>query len=274
MSNSTVTAVVVSYHTGPRLKECLYALVSDPDIRQTIIVNNGNPPEMQAWLTRFVGQRANTEMLDGHGNIGFGAGVNLGVSRADGPDILVINPDAALRWDSITSLQKAAKGLDAPWIVGGRIFDIRGREERGPRRRELTLWRAATSMFGWNTWTLERTPSPDAPIDMPVISGAFFLTNKTSMDLLDGFDEGYFLHVEDVDLCRRCRAANGRVIYDPHAGALHYGSTSNVPSATVARHKADGLARYFKKFARGPVDRILVFLAVPILRIALTLARR
>lgn len=270
---TNVSAIVVTYHTGPRLKECLYALNADPAVSETIIVDNGNPPEMLAWLRAFSAKTALVRLETGHGNIGFGAGVNLGVSSATGPDILVINPDAVLRRGSVESLQEAAQSRAAPWIIGGKVFDLFGKETRGPRRRELTLWRAATSMLGWNTWTLENTPPPPNAVEMPVVSGAFFLTSKESLAGLNGFDERYFLHVEDVDLCRRCREAGGVVMYDPGAGALHYGSTSDAPSGTVANHKADSLAYYFQKFARGPVEKVLVAIAMPVMRMGASLKR-
>lgn len=263
------SAIVVTYQTGQRLKECLYALVSDPEIQDVIIVDNGNPSDMMIWLERFTSKHDAVKLVSGQGNVGFGAGVNLGVEEASCEHVLIINPDAVLRRGSVKALRVAAESLSEPWIVGGRIFDLRGREERGPRRRKLTLWRALTSFLGINTWTLEQTPAPDKPIPMGAISGAFFLMSKTGFQALDGFDEGYFLHVEDVDLCWRCWEAGGQVIYQPHASALHYGATSDVPSKTVARHKADGLARYFRKTATGPFHRACIELALPFIRLAL-----
>lgn len=274
MSQPAVSAIVVSYQTGPRLKECLYALSADPDVSEIIYVDNGNPEQMRAWVARFAEARSNVQVLSGHGNIGFGAGVNLGAEQAAGPHILVINPDAVLRWKSLASMQAAASTLSTPWIIGGKIFDITGREERGGRRKALTLWRAITSALGWNTWTLEQTPPPSKPVEMPVISGAFFLTSRERFDTLGGFDEGYFLHVEDVDLCRRCWATGGRVLYDPGAAVLHYGSTSDAPSNIVQAHKADSLARYFRKFANGALDRLVVELTIPFIRLGVWLARR
>ena len=273
MSPLSISAVVVSYHTGARLKECVFALLADPDVAELILVDNGNPAQMQAWLEEIARSRIEIQLLSGHGNIGVGAGINLGVASAKGPHILVINPDAVLRWQSLPGLQSVAENLSTPWIVGGRIYNLAGHEERGPRRRELTLWRAVTSMLGWNKWTLEKTPAPDAPIEMPVISGAFFLTSKDSLAALNGFDEGYFLHVEDIDLCRRCREAGGIVMYDPRAGALHYGSTSDASSAVVSGHNADSLERYFRKFASGTLERTFVGLVMPVMRLAMRITR-
>ena len=268
---SRVSAIVVTYRTGHRLKECLYALSTDPEIHELVIVDHGNPEPMSDWISDFSAQRDDVTLLRGHGNIGFGAGVNLGVSAASGDHLLIINPDAVLKRRSVSALQSVAKDLSNPWIVGGKIFDIQGREERGPRRRELTLWRALTSFLGVNTWTLEQTPAPHAPIEMDVISGAIFLTSRKSFQELGGFDEGYILHVEDIDLCARCRDAGGTVMYQPAAGALHYGATSDALGRTIAKHKADGLARYFRTRAKGPFHRAITEVLLPFIRLGLVL---
>ena len=88
---------------------------------------------------------------------------------------------------------------------------------------------------------------------------------------IGGFDEDYFLHVEDVDLCRRVIEAGGSVIYQPLAGALHYGATSDAPSSVVQAHKAQSLTRYFRKFAKGPLEKALVAGLSPLFAVALRL---
>lgn len=274
MTRPAISAIVVSYNTGPRLRECLFALQADADVSEILIVDNGNPTSDQDWIETFAREQDAVRVISGHGNVGFGAGVNLGVKAARGPHLLVINPDAVLRHGSLAPLQETASAATHPWVVGGKIFDLFGREERGPRRKALTLWRAATSALGINTWTLETTPAPAGPVEMPVISGAFFLTDQDSMAALEGFDEGYFLHVEDVDLCQRCHDLGGQVWYDPRAAALHYGSTSDAPSADVARHKADSLARYFRKFSHNPFHRLMIEIALPVMRLGQWVSRR
>lgn len=264
-----IAALVVSYQTGPRLVECLYALKSDPEIIEIIIADNGNPPDVQAWLDRFVegcGGQARLMRLE---NPGFGAAVNRAAAAARAGHLMVVNPDCVVRRGSGGQLRAALGDARAPAVIGGRIFGIDGREQRGGRRNTLTLARA----LGLSRWTLEKDPPPAGPIPVGAISGAFFLMRRADFDSLGGFDEGYFLHVEDVDLCRRALEAGGSVIYQPLAGALHYTSTSQAPSGAVQAHKAASLARYFRKFAKGPLERALVELAVPFIGLALKLRR-
>lgn len=261
MSKPNVSAVVVTYFTGPRLKECLYALLADPEINEIVVVDNGNPPEIQRWIEAFCADTSKARRIQSGDNIGFARAANLGARIAKGPWVLFINPDAVLRWNSITPMLEAAKHQVQPCIVGGKIFDLDGKEQRGGRRRELTLLRA----MGLSRWTLENTPPPTGPVEVGAISGAFFMIEKSEFQKIGELDEGYFLHVEDVDLCKRVWMAGGKVIYEPSAAALHYGSTAEATTAFVQGHKADGLKRYFTKFPGSPANNILLKLLLPLM---------
>lgn len=275
MTGDTVTAITVSYHTGPALQECLTALVASPDISSIVVVNNGNPPETLEWLRTFAQANDRIRLVEPGRNLGFGAGVNLGAAHAQDGSLLLINPDAVIETDTVQTLMAAMAPLAHPRIVGGRVYDTSGQECRGTRRRTLTLARALTTFCGWNTWTLEKTPLPEAPVPMDAVSGALMLTDTESFSQLSGFDEDYFLHVEDVDLCRRAHEAGGDVVYCPQAGALHYGATSNVSSRVVAAHKADSLSHYFQKFSGNALSRGLVkTVLAPFLKLVLLVRAR
>ena len=84
MTLPTITAIVVTYHTGPRLHECLYALKSDPDISEIIIVDNGNRPEEQSWIDEFEANSDKVHIVRDGTNPGFGGGVNKGAAGALG----------------------------------------------------------------------------------------------------------------------------------------------------------------------------------------------
>jgi GT2 family glycosyltransferase len=106
----------------------------------------------------------------------------------------------------------------------------------------------------------DHEPMPDAAIAMETVSGAAMLMSRAGFDRLGGFDEGYFLHVEDIDLCKRARDAGGQVVFEPRAIAHHAGQTSKVSALKVERWKANGLIRYFARHggALGPVTAMLL----------------
>ncbi len=261
---SAIGAIVVTYHTGRALKDCLNALAVQSDVSELVIVNNGNPPEMCEWLERFSDQRDGVKLIEAGANLGFGRGVNLGVAACQALALLIINPDCVLRPDALGALVAASKGRRSPALIGGRIFDIKGDNQRGPMRRELTASRLLSKLTGGAGINLPLEPQPTNAIAVDVTSGAFFLIDRAGYDRLGGFDEDYFLHVEDIDLCKRVHLAGGEVIYQPHAGALHYGATSDVSSVFVERHKAAGFARYLRKFSTSVFSRLLAELLIPL----------
>ncbi len=267
-------AIVVSFHTGPSLRECLYALLGEPGVSEIIVVDNGNPPTTRDWLDRFAEARP-CQVIRPSDNLGFGKAVNLGARATSKEALLIINPDAVLRRGSLAALAEAADGARRPWLVGGRLFGVEGGEQAGPRRRRLTLWTALTTFTGLAALpgvpgiSLLGAPPPSGPIAMDTVSGALMLIRRDDFLSLGGFDEGYFLHVEDIDLCRRVWDAGGLVLYTPCAGALHYGSTSDAPSVVVERHKAAGLGRYFRKFAKGPAGTLAAWALAPLVTVLL-----
>ena len=109
---------------------------------------------------------------------------------------------------------------------------------------------------------------------MDAVSGALMYMSASSFRRLGGFDEGYFLHVEDLDLCRRAEADGGSVIYTPHASALHFGATSDAPSLFVEKHKGAGFSRYFLKYAETHSEKVVARLLGPAIAILLVTRAR
>jgi GT2 family glycosyltransferase len=88
---------------------------------------------------------------------------------------------------------------------------------------------------------------------------------RVDFDAVDGFDEKYFLHVEDVDLCWRVRQAGGAVLFHPKAEVVHLGHTSRTSALAVEFHKGVGLARYFRKRAASLPEHLAAWLLSPVI---------
>ena len=84
---------------------------------------------------------------------------------------------------------------------------------------------------------------------------------------LGGLDEGYFLHVEDVDLCWRMRRSGGRVLFAPAARVVHLGSPSHTSPLKVEFFKGLGLVRYFRKRADNPRRLMLAYALAPLIMV-------
>ncbi len=279
-----VSAIVVSFNTGESLFDCLAALEENADVGEVILVDNGNPVETLERIDDAHGGSSKVKIIGGGQNRGFAAGVNLGVASATGDRLLVINPDAVLQPGSINAFEFAMAGAAEPAIVGGKIFGVDGVEQRGGRRRRLTMRSAAATFLGLS-WlravnpafvSINRNtePEPTGPVPMDAVSGALMYMSASSFRRLGGFDAGYFMHVEDLDLCRRAEADGGSVIYTPHASALHFGATSDAPSLFVEKHKGAGFSRYFRKYAETPGEKLVARVLGPTIAVMLAMRAR
>ena len=264
-----ISVIMVSFMTGPALLEAISAVIDDKEIFELVIVDNGNTFTARQKLSELVTEHDKIRMLQSHGNIGFAKGCNYGARMARGSHFLFLNPDAIIAPGTAMDLAECGDQFDSPWIVGGRLKDVNGNEQRGSRRGELTPKSALLSFtllhklpfFRSLHW--ENEPLPDEPIEVPVISGACLMMSRACFDLTGGFDEDYFLHVEDIELCRRIRNMGGKVMFHPHADVLHYGSTSEARRQDIEFSKFRGFYRYFRGYSNKPWAKLLTTIAAP-----------
>ena len=279
-ARQTLSAVMVSYQTGPILWEALRAALAEPLITEIWLVDNGNP---QGVLERLHSQASLTprlRLLTGHGNIGFGRACNLAAAKAAGDCLLLLNPDLQIQPGAAAHLLEELAKARSPAIIGGRILSEDGREQRGARRDPLTPWTALVSAGGLGRLeTLhkmfrdphrENDPLPAGPIPVGAVSGAFLIMRRADYLALGGFDPAFFLHVEDVDLCARAKAAGGDVLFHPLANGLHSGASSEASSLFIARHKGRGFGLLFARQARGPWQKAGFALIAALLGLAFT----
>ncbi|HEY2357532.1 MAG TPA: glycosyltransferase family 2 protein [Phenylobacterium sp.] len=269
----TVSVVMVVYMTGVALDESVNRVLKDPLIDEFVIVDNGSSGSDAAGLRTLAERDPRVVLLAGHGNIGFARGANLGARRARGDILVFLNPDAFLQPRCIAELVREIENRPVPCIVGGRVLNSDLTEQRGARRGDITLMTAILSLSrlaqripAWRRYEVhwESEPAPDQVAAVPTISGACFCMRREDFDCVQGFDEKYFLHVEDVDLCWRVRQMGGRVLFHPKAEVIHLGHTSLTSPLRVEFHKGVGLARYFRKRAVGFTQLLIAWLLSPV----------
>ena len=271
-----ISVIMVSYMTGPALMEAISAVLEDRDIHELIVVDNGNTESARTRLSQLTAKRNRVRFLQGHGNIGFARACNYGAKMATGHYLLFLNPDAVISKGAARQLANAGDGLVQPWITGGLLRDEKGNEQRGARRRALTPMSALVSFIpilevipGFRSIHRETDPLPTHPVQIDTISGACLMTDRLCFEKMGGFDERYFLHVEDIEICRRARQMGGQVGFVPGATVMHYGSTSNVPRVWIEKEKLKGFIRYFWNYKPGVLPKILTVFAAPFMAIAI-----
>ena len=261
-----IAVLIVSYRTGPSLFMALDRVGAAAEVGQIILVDNGNDAETRAELGRRAAAEPRLLLISGQGNVGFARACNLAAARATSPYLLLLNPDCLIEPGALGHLLGRVRDLKPPWIATLRLTGPDGAEQRGCRRNLATpgnclsealgLWRLP-GLHGWRLNLADR-PLPADLAPVPALSGAFMLMPRASYEALGGLDEGYFLHVEDLDLCARLAAAGGSAWFLPQAGATHLKGTSHASPLAVERHKAAGFRRYFLAHCRAKMPRILL----------------
>ena len=270
------SVIVVTANSGPVSVHCVEkVLASDAPLELTVVDNASSDGQIDAIDARF-GADPRLRIVRNRNNAGFGPACNQAAALGNGHILLFLNPDCLLETDSIRRLGEVAREQPQAGIFGVRVTDPAGQPEKACRRREPTLRRSLNSLLGLARWE-HRWPSlgginmPAFPVGseaecVEAVSGACVFVRRKIFENIGGFDSGYFLHCEDLDLCRRVRDAGFAVVFVDSITVVHaQGSSSHQRPLFVSSHKHAGMWRYFLKFdpaARNPLLRGLVWCGI------------
>ncbi|HEV2361965.1 MAG TPA: glycosyltransferase family 2 protein [Acidimicrobiales bacterium] len=262
-----VAAVVVEYHSGVALERCIESLLA-AGVASVVVVDNGD-----ALVARVEERRGTTIRFVTPGrNLGFGGGVNEGARHVESDLLLVCNPDIVLESGSLSLMGAALDSDSEGGLVGPALLDESGNVRQSARAFPSISrsWRQAITGLvhpGGRHSTAYRAgnwiASASGVVDW--VTGACMLVRRDAFDAVGGFDDTYFLYVEEVDLCWRLQRAGWRVLYEPAARVTHIGGVSTAPRpyrAIYAHHRS--LWRFARLSASGR-ER----LALPLVALAL-----
>jgi N-acetylglucosaminyl-diphospho-decaprenol L-rhamnosyltransferase len=192
-------------------------------------------------------------------NAGYAAAVNAGAAQAPGRDLLLVNPDIELADPAaVETLADVLAAHPRVAVAGPRLVGEDGSPQASARRFPSaaallgTLPRLAG--LGPVRRAVERYHSPSAATRTTTVDwvlGAAMLMRRSAFDEVRGWDERFHLYVEDVDFCRRLRAAGWKTAYVPEVELVHsYAKASDARrasalSSAVRRRHLAGHARLF-----------------------------
>ncbi len=256
---SAVSAVIVNYNTAETLIGLVKSLLDERGVARVIVVDNasrdGSPERLALEITD-----SRLSLVRNLDNRGFAAGCNQGAARANSPCLLFINPDCRFEAGALTRLLAALQARPDAGMAGPLLLGPDGREQRGCRRYLPDPRRALLRVLGLGGpgadgrvggFDLAGTPLPAAAAEVEAISGACMLVKREVYARVGGWDEGYFLHCEDLDLCMRFALQGAKVLFVPDAVVDHVqGVSSRGRNVFVSWHKHRGMWRYYGKFQR------------------------
>jgi GT2 family glycosyltransferase/uncharacterized protein YbjT (DUF2867 family) len=246
------SVIIVNHNAGMALANCLASVVDK--VSEVVVVDNLSEPEsFEPVISRFE-ECAGLRVVRLLKNTGFSAGCNVGVGVSSGDYFLFLNPDCVCLPDLFKKLAQFLDNHPRAGIVGGMLLGEDCKEQGGGRRAEPTIWRAFTRASGlWRVWRrsdyhLEYQKNSEVPLEVDAVSGACLMIRREVFEEIGGFDEGYFLHCEDLDLCISAKRRGWQVFHCPDAKVFHSkGVCGNGKSLFVEWHKHRGMLRFFQK---------------------------
>jgi len=243
----TTRAIVVNFRTPDLTSAAVASVLSDDPSAEVVVVDNESG---DGSSDRLRGEWPNgaIEVIDAGANLGFGQGVNLGSRGATVDALLVLNSDARVRRGAIAAMTTALQddptlGLVAPHVV----------------HPDNTQQVDAFGAFPTLANMLLRTNRAPSDADSPDwVSGVGFLVRRSAFEAVGGFDEGFWMYFEDIDLCRRLRGAGWSIRRVREATIEHLKGASRVTSASQARQYAQSQRRYLERagYSRSVVGTV------------------
>lgn len=262
-----ISVVVVAADSGEGLRDCVDRALALPQLHELVLIDNASSDGVPNALTRQYRHDPRFTLIHNRANLGFGPAANRAASRCSSELLLVLNPDCLLEAGTLHQLQSQLQSHPTAGLVGAVVCDAQGVPDPASYRRDPLLSRSLNTMLGRPGEGVNISgPMPEQTVEAEAVSGALMLIRRSLFDALGGFDEDYFLHCEDLDLCRRVRDAGFRVLLAGQVRVLHGkgGSSAHRP-VFVSWHKHRGMWRWFRKFdpaARRVHLAILVWLGI------------
>ena len=239
MAEPRWAAVVINYNAGPALAACVDSVLGQDPPADLVVVDNASTDGSLDALPPAVAVVRTGE------NLGYARAANLGIAATRAPVVAVLNPDTALGPGTAASVLRRFDGEPDLGAAGPQLRNVDGTIY--PSARCVPSIPDAVGhgllLFVWpqNPFTRryrQTGADPGRARDVDWVSGAAIWLRREALDSIGGWDERYFMYVEDVDLCWRLRRAGWRVAYEPGGVVEHLlgVSTAGAPYRMIAEH--------------------------------------
>ena len=264
-------AVVVNFETGPLLVTCLRSVLADTSAGEAelVVVDNGSRDGSVAALAR---ELPSVRVLETGRNLGYAGAVNRGVAATRAPVVAVLNSDVEVSPGTAAALLARLDGEPDLAAIGPVIKNPDGSLYPSARTVPSPGDAVGHALLGMvrpsNPFTRRYRQldiDPTRPRDVDWLSGAAVWLRRSALQSVGGWDEHYFMYMEDIDLGWRLRRLGWRVAYEPGGAVMHVqaASTDRHPYRMIVAHHRSAF-RFAAKRWHG-LQRLLLLPAAALL---------
>lgn len=235
-----VSIIILTYNSAHFIGELIKSLHEFGKDSEIIIVDNDSKDDTVKIAKKF----EEVNIFETGKNLGFAKGINYGAQRAKGELFLFINPDAVFKKGKLADMVSVLKENENAAIVGGKLIGRSGKPEKSAGKF-FNLFETIMMVLGLDEKIGVRF-SPNSLSKVDFVSGGFMMVRANVFKRLNGFDENFFMYVEDMELCYRVRKFGFDTFFTPDVVIAHAGQgSSNRTFAIINIYK--GLLYFFKK---------------------------
>jgi N-acetylglucosaminyl-diphospho-decaprenol L-rhamnosyltransferase len=255
---TSLSVVTVTYRSEATIGLCLRALPAACEglaADAFVVDNNSDDFTLDAArdAAAVIDEQVPVKLVPRSSNSGFAVGSNVGMQRAlqSGAEwVLFLNPDAVLPPGAATRLIEVAQSWPRPALVAPALLNLDGT----PQAMVERTYRVGRTLAGMarigGANRAKPAPSDGPPVRVDWFHGAVVLASSELLRRLGGWDEGYFLYGEDMDLCLRAQRAGADCVVVPEVKVPHVsGASSLLGGGEVARaaDRVAGMGRFLRK---------------------------
>ncbi|MGI8461056.1 MAG: glycosyltransferase family 2 protein [Solirubrobacterales bacterium] len=272
---ASLAVAVVSYRCEGLLRDCLTSLAEFPPEREMSVhvVDNDSGDGTAEMVER---EFPEVRLTRAPGNVGFSAANNIAIGESDSAYVLVLNPDTRVTEGALERVSRVLDGDETVGIAGAKLVLEDGSLDHAAKRSFPTPLGALAHFTGLgrraeagSALAQYRAPErgEDEPGSVEAVNGAFMLIRRAALDEVGPFDEGYWMYMEDLDLCYRFDAKGWVTWYEPSAVVVHVkaGTSGPIRDPRLNRAFHFGMYRFYRKFYaphRAPLMNGFVYVGI------------
>ena len=255
-----LSVIIVSYNSSSFLELCLHSVakaISQLEIESEVIVvdNSSSDDSCEVINNKF----SFVKLIQNDENIGFSKANNLGVSKAKGKYICILNPDTVLQENTFDEILKFYKSNIKVGFVGCQMIDGNGMFLKESKRVIPSIFSSFMKVLGISKFYYSALDK-DKRGYIDILAGAFMFVEKTIYDSVKGFDEDYFMYGEDIDLSYKALKKGYSNYYLGDVKIIHFkGESTDKNSVYINRFYNAMYIFYTKHFNKFLFTKILAY---------------
>jgi N-acetylglucosaminyl-diphospho-decaprenol L-rhamnosyltransferase len=253
MTSPELSIIILSWNVCDLLRACLRSLPLNDQQTEIIVVDAASH---DGTVERVRVEFPTVTLIASDENLGYSRGNNVGWRAARGRYLLILNPDTEVQGDALAQMTAYIEAHPRVGVLGPQLVFADGSIQSTRRRFPSLLtgffestWLQPLAPRGLLNHFYARDVRDDETAEVDWVVGAALMVRREAYEQVGGLDEGFFMYSEELDWCRRMKAAGWGVTYFPAARIIHHEarSSAQVPAATHIRFNTSKV-RYYRKY--------------------------